>query len=52
LAAEFFSENVGLHMAAQHPKLRKKIRRIEDKLYDLYQRIGNQIPYDAEDTDV
>ena len=40
LVAELFSREVAMHPAASHPKLAKRIKRVEDELYDLYGKIG------------
>ena len=40
LMAELFSGSIVEHPAAQHPKLAKRIERIEQQLFDLYQVAG------------
>lgn len=40
LMAELFSGSIAEHPAAQHPKLAKRIERIEQQLFDLYQVAG------------
>ena len=41
LFADGFSQSVADHPAANHPKLRKKIKKVERLLFDLYQEAGN-----------
>ena len=41
LVAELFSREIADHPAAKHPKLAKRIQRLEDGLFDLYGKIGN-----------
>ena len=36
VVAELFSREIGEHPAAKHPKLRKRITRIEQQLFELY----------------
>lgn len=40
LVAELFSHEIVEHPASKHPQLRKRIRRLEKELYELYQRIA------------
>jgi hypothetical protein len=40
LVAELFSREIARHPAANHPKLAKRIKRLEAKLFDLYQKVG------------
>ena len=37
LIAELFSREIGSRPAAKHAKLRKRITRIEEQLFELYQ---------------
>ena len=37
LVAELFADSISEHPAAKHPKLAKKVERIEKALFDLYQ---------------
>ena len=41
MVAEIFGDHISTHPAADHPKLRKTITKIEKELYDLYQKIAN-----------
>jgi hypothetical protein len=41
LIAELFSEQVASHPAAKHPKLHKRIKRLEEGLFKLYGEIGS-----------
>jgi hypothetical protein len=41
LVAELFSREIAQHPSAKHPKLAARIQRLEDGLFDLYQRIGS-----------
>ncbi len=40
LVAELFSREIAGHPAANHPKLAKRIKCLEDKLFRLYQVAG------------
>jgi len=40
LVADLFSEKVAGHPAAEHPELAERVKKIEEDLFDLYQRIG------------
>ncbi len=42
--AEEFSDHIAQHPAAKHPKLKKRIAKIEADLFRLYQRIGDLYP--------
>jgi hypothetical protein len=37
LIADLFSREIGEHPAAKHAKLRKRVTRIEEQLFELYQ---------------
>jgi len=37
LIAELFSEQIACHPAANHPRLQKRIKILEDRLFRLYQ---------------
>ena len=41
VVADIFSEHVSAHQAADHPKLRKLIDKIERDLYILYNKIAD-----------
>jgi hypothetical protein len=38
--AENFADHISQHPSATHPKLRKRIEKIESSLFKLYQKIG------------
>ena len=43
MVAELFSRAIGEHQAAKHPKLKKRIKRIEYELFELY-RVAATLP--------
>lgn len=40
LVAELFSREIAGHPAADHPKLRTRIKRLEEGLFELYRMAG------------
>jgi len=40
LIADLFSREIACHPAANHPKLAKRIKRLESELFRLYQEAG------------